>query len=165
MNQRIRPKQHLTEVGRRYPTAWRQVDTLRAARTKDDAVRPDWCFVPYTEVFKIVRAAHPPDAAAWDLVDALADGEVDEAKIVEMEEQSLPEPMQALNAQERMDFVKQKARERKELQRQILELSESRADYVADKKAEMAVAAPSVSDALTDAIKKQAVEKNFTLEN
>ena len=73
--------------------------------------------------------------------------------------------MQNLSAQQRTDYVREKARERKEVQQQILELSESRAAWVADKKAEMAVAAPSLSDALTSAIKNQARQKNFTLEN
>lgn len=101
----------------------------------------------------------------WDLVDALDEGAVDEALIAEMEEESLPEPMQDLNSEQRVDYVREKARQRKEIQQQILELSESRAAYVADKKAEMAVAAPSLGDALTNAIKNQARQKNFTLEN
>jgi hypothetical protein len=61
--------------------------------------------------------------------------------------------------------VREKARQRNAIQRQILELSESRAAYVAEQKRDLAAAAPSVSDALTNAIKKQAREKNFTFEN
>ena len=101
----------------------------------------------------------------WDLVDALSEGAVDEATIAEMEEDSLPEPMQDLTSQQRMEYVREKARTRKEIQQRILQLSESRAAYVADKKAEMAAAAPSLSDALTNAIRNQARQKNFTLEN
>jgi len=101
----------------------------------------------------------------WDLVDALDEGAIDSATIAEMEAESLPEPMRALTSQERVDYVREKTRQRNAIQRQILELSESRAAYVAEQKRDLAAAAPSVSDALTNAIKKQAREKNFTFEN
>lgn len=101
----------------------------------------------------------------WDLVDALDDGAVDPATIAEMEAESLPEPMRALTSRQRLDYVRAKARERAAIQQQIIELSESRAAYVAEQERDQAAAAPSVSDALTNAIKKQALEKNFILEN
>ena len=94
--------------------------------------------------------------ADWDLVDALKDGYVAEEQIVEMEEAELPEPMQGLSAQQKLDYLQQKRVVRESIQQQILELSESRASYVAEKKKELASAAPSVSDALTGAIRKQA---------
>ena len=103
--------------------------------------------------------------SGWDLVDAYYEGGVDAAEISEMEEASLPEPMQGLSSQQRMDYVREKARQRKQIQQEILELSESRAAYVAEQKREMAAAAPSISDALTNAIRKEALQKNFTLEN
>jgi hypothetical protein len=55
--------------------------------------------------------------------------------------------------------------ERESIREEILELSESRSSYVAEKKKEQAAAAPSVSDALTGAIRKQAEQKNFTFNN
>jgi uncharacterized protein YdaT len=102
--------------------------------------------------------------ADWDLVDALKDGEVAEEQIVEMEDADLPETMQGLSAQQKLDYLQQKQVERESIQQKILQLSESRASYVAEKKQELASAAPSVSDALTGAIRKQAEQKNFTFD-
>jgi hypothetical protein len=103
--------------------------------------------------------------ADWDLVDALKDGEVAEEQIVEMEDADLPEPMQGLSAQQKLDYLQQKQLVRESIQLEILDLSESRASYVAEKKKELASAAPSVSDALTGAVRKQAQQKNFTFDN
>ncbi|TNF90393.1 MAG: VWA domain-containing protein [Gammaproteobacteria bacterium] len=103
--------------------------------------------------------------SGWDLVDAYDEDAVDAAEISEMEEASLPEPMQGLSSQQRVDYVREKARQRKQIQQEILGLSESRANYVAEQKREMAAAAPSMSDALINAIRKEARQKNFTLEN
>ena len=103
--------------------------------------------------------------ADWDLVDALKDGEVAEEQIAEMEDAALPEPMQGMSAPEKLDYLQQKQVERESIREEILELSESRSSYVAEKKKEQAAAAPSVSDALTGAIRKQAEQKNFTFNN
>ena len=103
--------------------------------------------------------------ADWDLVDALKDGEVAEEQIAEMEDTALPEPMQGLSAQQKLDYLQQKQVERESIRDEILELSESRSSYVAEKKKEQTAAAPGVSDALTGAIRKQAEQKNFTFDN
>jgi hypothetical protein len=103
--------------------------------------------------------------ADWDLVDALKDGHVAEEQVVEMEDAQLPEPMQGLSAQQKLDYLLQKQVVRESLQQEILELSESRSSYVAEKKKELASAAPSVSDALSGAIRKQAQKKNFTFDD
>ena len=102
--------------------------------------------------------------ADWDLVDALKDGEVAEEQIAEMEDATLPEPMQGLSAPEKLDYLQQKQVERESIRAEILELSESRSSYVARKK-EQSATAPSVGDALTGAIRKQAEQKNFTFNN
>jgi hypothetical protein len=86
-------------------------------------------------------------------------------ELEEMEDAALPEPMQGMSAQQKLDFLRQKQSERQSIQRHILELSESRSVYVAEQRREQAVAAPSVSDALSGAIRKQAEEKNFTFNN
>ena len=101
----------------------------------------------------------------WDLVDAFRDGEVAAEELGEMEEAALPEPMQGMTTAQKLEFLEQKKAERKSIQQQILELSESRATYVAERKLEQVAAAPSVSDAFTGAIRKQAAVKNFTFNN
>ena len=100
--------------------------------------------------------------ADWDLVDALKDGAVAEAQIVEMEDTALPAPMRGLPAQQKLDYLQQKQLERESIRAEILELSESRANYVAE---QQAAATPSVGAALTGAIRKQAEQKNFTFGN
>jgi hypothetical protein len=101
----------------------------------------------------------------WDLVDALNEGEVDAEELVQIEDEGLPEPMQGLSSQEKLDYVQEKAAARKLIKQEIFELSQSRADFVAEEKRKQVAAAPSMSDALTKAIKKQAREKNFVFEN
>jgi hypothetical protein len=101
----------------------------------------------------------------WDLVDAFRDGEVAAKDLVEMEDAALPEPMQGMSAPQKLDYLQQKQAERQSIQQEILELSESREVYVAEQKREQAAAAPSVSDALSGAIRKQARQKNFTFAN
>jgi hypothetical protein len=100
----------------------------------------------------------------WDLVDAFKDGEVAEQQLEAMEEAELPEPMQGLSVEQKLDYLQQKQTARESIQQEILELSESRADYVAAKKSEQAAAAPSVSDALMGSIRRQAQQKNFSFD-
>lgn len=99
--------------------------------------------------------------ANWDLVDALNEGEVDEEELVVIEDTQLPEPMQGLSAQQKVDYVQEKATQRKIIKQEISALSRLRADFVAEAKREQVAASPSVSDALTSAVKKQARQKNF----
>ena len=73
----------------------------------------------------------------------------------------LPAAMKGMSANEKKDYVQVKAKERQDIQQEISELSESRDTYVAEKKRELVAASPSMSDALTTAIKQQAEEKEF----
>lgn len=41
-----RAREILAEVGRAYPSAWKQVDALRAMRDKGLPAWPEWCFLP-----------------------------------------------------------------------------------------------------------------------
>jgi len=102
--------------------------------------------------------------SSWDLVDALNDGEVDEEELVQFEDEALPEPMKGLSSWEKLDYVHEKAEARKLIKREISELSRSRAAYVAQIKRDQVAALPSISDALTNTVKKQAKQKNFIFE-
>jgi hypothetical protein len=97
----------------------------------------------------------------WDLVDALNEGEVDEEALVTIEDAQLPEPMQGLSVQEKIDYVQEKAAQRKIIKQEISTLSRLRAAFVAAVKRDQVAASPSISDALTSAVKKQARQKNF----
>ena len=98
------------------------------------------------------------------MVDAFRQGEVDADELASFEEEALPEPMQAMNSDERLNYVKEKEAERKKIQQEITELSKDRDEYVAEQRAQMAVQSPSMSDALIGAVRKQAEEKNFLFE-
>jgi len=100
----------------------------------------------------------------WDLVDALNDGEVSEETLLEIEAAVLPEPMKELSAEEKLGYVKQKAAEREKIKAEISELSQLRSQFVSEQKREQVAASPSISDALTSAVKKQAKQKNFSFE-
>lgn len=100
----------------------------------------------------------------WDLVDALDDGEVSEESIMELEDVALPEPMKDLSSKERVDYVREKAQAREEIKQEIAELGRLRAAFVAEEKRDQVAASPSISDALTSSVKKQAQEKNFVFE-
>ena len=100
----------------------------------------------------------------WDLVDALKDGEVSEESIVELETEALPEPMKDLSSKQKVDYVREKSQSREAIKQEIAALSRLRADFVTEAKRDQAAASPSMSDALTQAVKKQAQEKNFILE-
>jgi len=102
--------------------------------------------------------------SSWDLVDAMEDGEVAEEQLAEMDEKSLPEPMKKMSLKERKQYVAEKAKKRKVIKEEIAELSKKRDAYIAKEKKLKQAAAPSVSDALTKAVKKQAEAKQFKFE-
>ena len=99
--------------------------------------------------------------AQWDLVDALKDGAVDEETLAEFEDDILPEPLQGLSTEEKLDYVQEKTIEREAIKQEISELSRSRKAYIAEKKRAQVAAAPSIGDALSQAIRKQAATKSF----
>ncbi len=94
----------------------------------------------------------------WDLVDALAEGEVAADEVGRLDAAELPEPMQALDADARLAYLEQKAEARKAIQREIAELARARSDYVA---AQRRAQAPTISDALIAAVRKEAARKGF----
>ncbi|MEM7563446.1 MAG: hypothetical protein AAF353_10420 [Pseudomonadota bacterium] len=100
----------------------------------------------------------------WDLVDALEEGEINEDSISELDDDTLPTPMKDMDGAGRLEYVQQKAAARASIKQRIAELSESRKAFVAEKKKELSLAAPSVSDALTQAVQKEAQAKNFVFE-
>jgi hypothetical protein len=101
---------------------------------------------------------------SWDLVDAMSDGKVDEDELAKMDKSALPEPMRELTAAQKNQYVEEKSKARKTIKQEIKQLSESRDTYVAEENQKQIAAAPSMSDALTKAIKKQAKEKDYQFE-
>jgi hypothetical protein len=103
--------------------------------------------------------------AHWDLVDAIHEGKVKESEISEIEDKQLPDTMKGLSSAERLELIRKKEKERREIKQEIEKQSELRAAYVAKIKREQIDSSPTMSDALTKAIKKQAEDKNFAFES
>ena len=102
--------------------------------------------------------------AGWDLVDAIKEGEISPEEFEQLEAEALPETMREMSAEEKRAYVDTKAGERSKIQQEITELSRARDAYVAEKKRKLAATAPSLSNALTGVVKKQAQQKDFVLE-
>ncbi|HEX5057141.1 MAG TPA: vWA domain-containing protein [Gammaproteobacteria bacterium] len=98
------------------------------------------------------------DNSNWDLVDALESGAV---KLEEVKPAALPEPMRSMDKKEQEKFLAEKAGERKALQEQIAELAKARDAYVATAQAKVKPAAPTVSEALTEAVRAEGKKKDF----
>lgn len=102
---------------------------------------------------------------SWDLVDALKEGKIDEEQLGKMDQSALPEPMREMTTVQKKQYVASKSKQRQKIKQEIQKLSESRDAYVTKEKRKQVAAAPSMSDALTKAIKKQAKEKDYKFEN
>jgi hypothetical protein len=102
--------------------------------------------------------------ASWDLVDAFQEGAIDAAKLAKIEDAELPDDMKGLSSAEKLAYVHKKAKERTDIKKEINQQSELRDAYVAKAKRDQVAVSPSMSDALTKAIKNQAEQKNFTFE-
>ena len=97
-----------------------------------------------------------------ELVAAVVDGNV---KLDELDEDALPEPMQAMAPAEQAAFVAGLAKERAELQRRIQDLSEDRNSYLEKKVEEAGGLRSSLDQKLYDAVKGQASEAGLEYED
>ncbi|GAB1267581.1 hypothetical protein NBRC116493_08340 [Aurantivibrio infirmus] len=93
----------------------------------------------------------------WDLVDAIESGE---AELEALDEEALPEAMAVMSAEERVDFVASKKKERKEIKQEIAKLGKERDKYVESVQSD-APAAPTIKDALSKSIREQASKKEY----
>ena len=97
---------------------------------------------------------------AWDLVDAIRNGEV---ILAEVDESDLPEDMRALSYAQRVAWVENKQRQRTKLQSQINELDESRQTLLAKELARQATTDVGSFDlAIRSAIRTKAEALGFT---
>lgn len=93
-----------------------------------------------------------------DLVEDVVSGGV---ALEEIEAERLPEPMQAMSADERQAAITEMAEQRRRLQEQMRTLSARRADYLEKKVAEAGVAEASLDGKIYSAIREQATGKGF----
>lgn len=109
-----------------------------------------------------VKCSHLYTNGSWDLVDAVKDSSFD---LKSVKKEDLPAEMQTMSISEQKKYVETKSTDRAEIQARINELSEKRAAYIRDREAETGVSENSLDYAIIQAIKKQAMERNFVFKN
>ena len=95
----------------------------------------------------------------WDLVDASEEIDFD---IDIIEEEDLPNEMKDMSSEEKEKYIANKQQERKEIQKEISELSKKRDKYVAEKTVNDST--NMLDKAILQAVKKQAIVKNYSFE-
>jgi len=99
---------------------------------------------------------------AWDLIDAIEGGTV---KLEDLKDDELPEEVRKVKPEDRPAFLAEKAKERKQIQERIKQLSKARDDYITAKRHEMAAEAGATLDsAIIEAIQPQAADRGFEFE-
>jgi len=97
--------------------------------------------------------------AFWDLVDAVAEGQV---KLDEVKDEDLPEKMKKMNQEERRAYVSGKAKERKEVQTKIQKLNDARKKYVAEEMKKRSDKGEDTLEAvIIQTVRRQAEKKNY----
>lgn len=92
----------------------------------------------------------------WDLVDACEEVDFD---IETLKEDQLPDEMKGMNTEEKTAYIKEKQKERLIIQKEIVELTAKRGQFVAEKQKNDVTNMLDV--AIIQAVKKQAIAKNF----
>jgi von Willebrand factor type A domain-containing protein len=95
--------------------------------------------------------------ADWDLVDAVESGKA----LAEVPAAELPAELQALPPAEREAFVREKAEQRQDLQRQIGELAAARGEYIAEQSKQSA-GATGLDAAILEGLREVAATKGFS---
>ena len=94
----------------------------------------------------------------WDLVDASAEKGFDLSKV---ETKTLPENMQKMTDAERKAYVESQAEKRKEIQKEIAQLSAERSKFIAEEQSKTGKKDESLSAKALPAMRKQAIDAKF----
>ena len=94
--------------------------------------------------------------SAWDLVDALDDG----TDIASIDASELPEEMQAMSPEARVEHVRKKADARVAIRDEITALAKERERYIAERKAELETDATGLDTAITEALTRGGRERH-----
>lgn len=109
----------------------------------------------------VTKASKLYDSSQWDLVDAVKSGK----DLDEIEVEDLPEPMQAMDGEEREAFVKGQFAKREELQAEIRDLDKNRQVFIAEeRKKQVPGAAVGLDAVIQEGLISLAEEKGFTFE-
>lgn len=100
--------------------------------------------------------------SAWDLVDAVKDGEVD---LDHLDPAQLPEDLRAMTPEERQAYIASNTQKRADIQIRIDQLRAEREKYVAEKRKAMGESQGEALDAaMITVLREQAARKSFVLE-
>jgi hypothetical protein len=101
--------------------------------------------------------------SAWDLVDALREGQV-QWENIKIEE--LPEKLQRMSLEERKQYVSQQSDARTKLQQQINNLNGERTSFLNEKRKEQAAQTGEkrLDQAIVEAVRSQAATKNYVFD-
>jgi len=94
--------------------------------------------------------------SSWDLVDASRERNFDLGKV---DKKGLPPALQQKSEAQLGAYIKEKKKERSDIQKKIQELNSKREAYIAEQQDQQA---GELENAMLNAIKKQASQKNFT---
>ena len=96
--------------------------------------------------------------SSWDLVDAIED---DEQALDKLENSALPKELQDKSKKEIKEYLRAKQLERAKIQKEIQEVNTKRETYIAKQQSEQK---GGLENAMVNAIKRQAKQKNYTWE-
>ena len=99
---------------------------------------------------------------AWDFIDALKS---DKVKLEDVKAKDLPEKMQNMTIEERKAYVEAKTKQRADLQKKIQQLNDQRKKHVAEEMKKRQKEGNTLGSAITQAIRAQAMKKNFEFES
>jgi len=111
--------------------------------------------------FNSTRSGEANFLGDGELVDDVASGRVD---ISAIEEEQLPEPLQAMAPATRQAVISEKAEERKVLQAQIKELAQKRSSYLKEKVEAEGGAKDSLDEKIYSAVREQSLGKGLHYE-
>lgn len=110
----------------------------------------------------VTKAGKLYDNSEWDLVDAVGSG----MTMDEFAAENLPASMQPMSAEERQEFVSEKADQRAALQAEIQDLDRGRRDYMEAEKKKLAADMPQgLDEVIQSGIRSMAEAKGFTFED
>ena len=130
---------------------------LARRQVENDRLNSDAFLAPQRAAAK---ASPQYDNRHWDLVDAVKTGTVE---LGEVEEESLPEPMQGLSVAERKAKIDALAEERKRLQGEILTVVHQRNQFIAER-ASAEQGEQGLDDALVEALREQVSARGLRVE-
>lgn len=148
-----------TELNRTYIPYGRLGHANRARQLANDRRASSAVAIDSAVERQIAKAGANYLNESWDLVDAVHSAKV---KLAEIEAKLLPESMQSMSPQERVEYLQAKAEQRRELQTKIAELQRERDEYLnKERMKEKQPVDKSLDQLILDGLRVRAKEKGF----